>query len=82
MLEEKFWHLSGKEEKIMSRIGNSPIQIPSGVDVKISGNHITVKGPKGNLERDFDQSMVVKFEDGVITVERPNDNKNIEVYMA
>ncbi len=59
----------------MSRIGNSPIQIPSGVDVKISGNHITVKGPKGNLERDFDKSMVVKCEDGVITVERPNDNK-------
>lgn len=59
----------------MSRIGNSPIQIPSGVDVKVSGNHITVKGPKGNLERDFDKSMVVKIEDGVITVERPNDNK-------
>lgn len=59
----------------MSRIGNSPIQIPSGVDVKISDNHITVKGPKGNLERDFDKNMVVKLEDGVVTVERPNDNK-------
>ena len=45
----------------MSRIGNSPIQIPSGVDVQISGNHITVKGPKGNLERDFDKNMVRFF---------------------
>lgn len=59
----------------MSRIGNLPVQIPSGVDVQISGNHITVKGPKGNLERDFDKNMVVKFENGVVTVERPNDNK-------
>ena len=49
----------------MSRIGNAPIYVPSGVDVKIDGNHITVKGPKGNLERDFNSEMTVKLEDNI-----------------
>ena len=59
----------------MSRIGNSPIQVPAGVDVTISGNHIVVKGPKGSLERDFSENMAVCLKDGVITVKRPDDNK-------
>lgn len=59
----------------MSRIGNAPIHVPSGVDVKIDGNHITVKGPKGNLERDFNSEMTVKLEDNTITVQRPSENK-------
>ncbi|EEG32154.1 ribosomal protein L6 [[Clostridium] methylpentosum DSM 5476] len=59
----------------MSRIGRAPIQVPAGVDVKIDGNHIAVKGPKGTLERDFHKDMTVALADGVITVTRPSDKK-------
>ena len=41
----------------MSRIGNKPIEVPQGVEVKIDGNHITVKGPKGTLEKDLHKNM-------------------------
>ena len=59
----------------MSRIGRKPIQVPSGVEVKIDGHHITVKGPKGTLEQDFHKDMSVSFDNGVIEVTRPNDDK-------
>jgi len=59
----------------MSRIGKLPIPVPAGVDVKIEGNHITVKGPKGSLERDFDKEISVVLEDGHIVVTRPSDDK-------
>ena len=59
----------------MSRIGKMPVTIPSGVKVTLDGNHITVEGPKGKLERDFHPNMTVKAEDNVITVERPSDKK-------
>ena len=59
----------------MSRIGKSPITVPAGVDVKIDGQKITVKGPKGTLEKEFHKNMVIKMADNVITVERPNDDK-------
>ena len=57
----------------MSRIGRSPIAIPQGVDVTLSGNHITVKGPKATLETDFHPEMSVGVQDGVLTVSRPTD---------
>ena len=57
----------------MSRIGNKPINVPEGVEVKIDGNHITVKGPKGTLERDVHKNMTVALNDKTITVTRPND---------
>ena len=57
----------------MSRIGNSPITVPSDVEVKIDGQNITVKGPKGALERQIHNNMKVNFDNGVITVTRPND---------
>jgi large subunit ribosomal protein L6 len=57
----------------MSRIGRSPIPIPQGVDVSVSGNHITVKGPKATLERDFHPEMAVSLQDGVLSVSRPTD---------
>ena len=61
----------------MSRIGRAPITIPAGVNVKIEdGNKVTVKGPKGELVRSFSQDMKIKLEDGVLTVERPSDNKD------
>ncbi len=57
----------------MSRIGNKPINVPEGVDVKIDGNHITVKGPKGTLEKDLHKNMQVVLEGNTITVKRPDD---------
>lgn len=57
----------------MSRIGNKPINVPQGVEVKIDGHHITVKGPKGTLEKDLHKNMEVSLENNVITVKRPND---------
>ncbi|MCQ2482294.1 MAG: 50S ribosomal protein L6 [Clostridia bacterium] len=60
----------------MSRIGRMPITIPAGVDVKLDGQHITVKGPKGTLEMDAHSRMTVKIDGSVITVERPSDEKS------
>ena len=57
----------------MSRIGNKPITVPEGVEVKLDGKHITVKGPKGTLERDIHNNIKVSINDNIITVERPND---------
>lgn len=59
----------------MSRIGRKPIDVPSNVEVKIDGHHITVKGPKGTLERDFHKDMTVTLEGNVINVTRPSENK-------
>lgn len=59
----------------MSRIGRKPINIPAGVDVKIDGNVISVKGPKGALTQTFHPNMTVAVEDGAIHVTRPNDDK-------
>ena len=58
----------------MSRIGRQPVVLPAGVQVDISdSNHVTVKGPKGQLERQFPATMTLKREDGQVVVERPND---------
>jgi large subunit ribosomal protein L6 len=59
----------------MSRIGNKPITVPEGVEVTLDGQKITVKGPKGTLEREIHNNISVKLENGVITVTRPNDQK-------
>ena len=57
----------------MSRIGNKPIAVPTGVEVKIDGQHVTVKGPKGTLEREIHKNISVTMEDNTIKVTRPND---------
>ena len=59
----------------MSRIGRMPIAVPAGVDVKIDGNIVTVKGPKGTLTRTVNENITVALDNGVITVSRPNDQK-------
>ena len=60
----------------MSRIGRAPITVPAGVTVTIgAGNVVTVKGPKGTLTNTFNTSMTIEQKDGVITVARPNDEK-------
>ncbi len=61
----------------MSRIGREPITIPAGVDVKIEGKLITVKGPKGSLSREIVPQLQVQQEGGVLTVTRPNDEKEM-----
>ena len=57
----------------MSRIGNKPIAVPAGVEVKIDGQKITVKGPKGTLERTVHNNMKISMDANQIIVERPND---------
>ena len=57
----------------MSRIGNKPITVPSEVTIKIDGQKITVKGPKGTLEREIHKNISVALENNVITVTRPNN---------
>ena len=57
----------------MSRIGNKPIAVPAVVEVKIDVQHITVKGPKGTLEREIHKNIYVTMEDNTIKVTRPND---------
>ena len=59
----------------MSRIGKAPIPVPSGVDVTIAGAHITVKGPKGTLERDLPGAITVRQDGDQLLVERPNDER-------
>jgi len=59
----------------MSRIGKAPIPVPSGVDVAISGAHISVKGPKGALERDIPGVITVRQDGENLVVERPDDER-------
>jgi large subunit ribosomal protein L6 len=59
----------------MSRVGNAPIELPSGVDVTVKGQSVTVKGPKGELTRVLDEPITAKVEDGTLFVERPNDQR-------
>ena len=63
----------------MSRIGRMPIAIPAGVTVEIAKNNkVTVKGPKGTLERVLPAEMEIKIEDGHVVVTRPNDLKKMK----
>ena len=59
----------------MSRIGRQPIAVPNGVEVKIEGSNVSVKGPKGETSRLFNNDMIIKLENSTISVERPTDNK-------
>lgn len=60
----------------MSRIGKAPIEIPSGVEIKVNDNNlVTVKGPLGQLEEQISKDMIVKIEGNLVTVERPTNNK-------
>ncbi len=62
----------------MSRIGKMPIAVPAGVTVSVAENNkVTVKGPKGELSRALSAMLTIKQEDGTITVERPNDEKEV-----
>jgi len=60
----------------MSRIGNKPIVVPEGVEIRLDGNVLVVKGPKGELTQDFNAELVsVEIKDGVVNVARLNETK-------
>ena len=61
----------------MSRIGKLPVTAPKGVDVKVDGRTVTIKGPKGTLTNSFNDQLVVEVKDGVIVVKRSSDEKNV-----
>ena len=60
----------------MSRVGSNPIPLPSAVDVSISGSEVTIKGPKGSLTQSFHADMKVSRTNGILTVERPSDERD------
>jgi large subunit ribosomal protein L6 len=59
----------------MSRIGRSPIDVPSGVDISVTGQHVQVKGPKGTLTRDIPEPITLRQEENQLLVERPDDER-------
>jgi large subunit ribosomal protein L6 len=59
----------------MSRIGKAPIEVPEGVTVTVNGSEVVVKGPKGELTQLIDPDLKVNLNEGVITVERPTEQK-------
>jgi len=59
----------------MSRIGKSPITVPSGVDIELDGAHVKVKGPMGTLERSLDDRITATLDDGTITFDRSDDER-------
>ncbi|ALS36191.1 50S ribosomal protein L6 [Enterococcus sp. 7E2_DIV0204] len=62
----------------MSRIGNKIVVLPAGVEVKQEGNNITVKGPKGELTREFSADITMNIEGNEVTFTRPNDSKDMK----
>ena len=60
----------------MSRIGKKPVEVVKGVEVKLDGQHLTVKGPKGQLDLSVHPDMTVKVDGSEVVVERPSDQKN------
>ena len=61
----------------MSRIGNKPVEIQAGVEVKQDGNNVTVKGPKGELNREISKDITMKIDGNVISFSRPSDDNKM-----
>ncbi len=57
----------------MSRIGRLPVAVPSGVQIKIDGHHVSVKGKRGELSREFHPDIKIELSDGKVVVTRPSD---------
>ena len=62
----------------MSRIGRMPVNVPAGCEIKIEDGLVTVKGPKGELTQAINKNMIIEQNDGVLTVKRPNDTKEMK----
>jgi large subunit ribosomal protein L6 len=61
----------------LSRVGRLPLPLPSGVQVKVSGSHVAVSGPKGQLERDFDSRVSIKVDDQTLVVSRSSEQRDV-----
>jgi len=61
----------------MSRIGKAPIELPSGVELATEGNVVVVKGPKGSLSQEIDPRVSLSIDDGVVSVVRSNDDREV-----
>ena len=59
----------------MSRVGKKPISIPSGVECKVNGSRVDIKGPKGQLVRDMHPNMKIELKGNAVTVSRPTDGR-------
>ena len=77
----KYSPTSGNREdrKSMSRIGRKPVTIPAGVTITLDGTKVTVKGPKGTLERNIDKHLSVKIEGTELLVTRPDDSISMKM---
>lgn len=77
----KYSPTSGNREdrKSMSRIGRKPVTIPAGVTITLDGTKVTVKGPKGTLERNIDKHLLVKIEGTELLVTRPDDSISMKM---
>jgi len=64
----------------MSRIGKAPIELPKGVEVTIKGHHVTVKGPKGQLERETRPEIDIEVKDGEVILTRSSEEKQVRAY--
>ena len=64
----------------MSRIGNQVIPVPSGVEVSISQQSVTVKGPKGSLSRTFNEDMIIEQDENLLKVSRPSDENHHKAF--
>ncbi len=64
----------------MSRIGNSPINVPSGVNIEMKDNVVVVKGPKGELKQNIDSRIKINIEDGVLSLSRINEQKESKAF--
>jgi len=64
----------------VSRIGRMPVVVPEGVEVKIEGSHVWIRGPKGELSRSFRPEMSINFKEGVIAVDRPSDEPQMRAF--
>ena len=61
----------------MSRVGRLPVEVPSGVDVKIDGSHVKIKGPKGEMEFSFSPDIAIVLEEGLVNITRPSDARDM-----
>ena len=61
----------------MSRVGRLPVEIPSGVDVKIDGSNVKIKGPKGEMEFSFSPDIAIELAEGVVNITRPSDARDM-----
>ena len=73
MSAARSWRSSGRRARSLSRIGRKPITVPSGVEIKIEPELVTVKGPKGELSERISRDMTVQQDGETLTVERPTD---------